>query len=127
MKVLDQDISERHALYHGDCMDVLRGLNGSSVHYSIFSPPFASLYTYSASPRDMGNCQSHEEFFDHFEYLAPELLRVLQPGRLLSMHCILLPTSKARDGYIGLTDFRGSLIRIFQGAGWIFHSEVTIW
>lgn len=127
MNVIDQTVAERFAAYHSDCVDVLRGMPDNSAHYSIFSPPFASLYTYSASPRDMGNCANHEEFFAQFRYLIPELYRVIKPGRLLSFHCMLLPTSKARDGYIGLTDFRGQLIRAFQEVGWIFHSEVVIW
>ncbi len=127
MKVLDQHVTDRFAAYHGDCIDVLRGLPDESVHYSIFSPPFASLYTYSASPRDMGNCGSHAEFFEQFRFLVPELLRVLASGRLLSFHCMLLPTSKARDGHTGLSDFRGDLIRAFVECGWIFHSEVVIW
>ena len=127
MNVIDQVIGKNFAAYHGDCIDVLRGLPDSSVHYSIFSPPFASLYTYSASPRDMGNCATHAEFFEQFRFLTPELYRVMKPGRLLSFHCMLLPTSKARDGVIGLTDFRGQLIRAFQEVGWVFHSEVVIW
>lgn len=127
MNVLDQLVSERFALYHGDAVDILRGMPDASVHYSCFSPPFASLYTYSASPRDMGNCSTHAEFFAQFRFLIPELLRVTKPGRLLSFHCMLLPTSKARDGYIGLTDFRGELIRQFRECGWIHHSEVVIW
>lgn len=125
--VLDFHSTERFAVYHGDCIDVLRGLPADSIHYSIFSPPFASLYTYSASPRDMGNCASDDEFMAHFRYLVPELLRVTMPGRLLSFHCMLMPTSKARDGMIGLRDFRGELIRAFVECGWIFHSEVSIW
>ena len=127
MKVLDQMAGDWFAMYHADCIDALRGLPDASVDYSIFSPPFASLYTYSASPRDMGNCASHAEFFAQFRYLVPELLRVTRPGRLLSFHCMLLPTSKARDGIIGLTDFRGQLIREFVECGWIHHSEVVIW
>jgi hypothetical protein len=127
MKVLDQHVGERFAIYHSDCIDVVRGLADASVHYSIFSPPFASLYTYSASPRDMGNCSTHEEFFQQFRFLVPELLRVTKPGRLLSFHCMLLPTSKVRDGMIGLSDFRGQLIREFVECGWIYHSEVVIW
>jgi DNA modification methylase len=75
----------------------------------------------------MGNCRNHQDFQDHFKYLAPELFRVTKPGRLLSFHCMLLPTSKARDGIIGLTDFRGQLIKMFQDCGWVFHSEVVIW
>ena len=127
MNVIDQVIAPSFAAYHGDCIDVMRGLPSESVGYSIFSPPFASLYTYSASPRDMGNCATHDEFFEQFRFLVPELYRVTKPGRLLSFHCMLLPTSKARDGVIGLTDFRGQLIRAFQEVGWVFHSEVVIW
>lgn len=127
MNVLDQTVTEDFALYHGDCIDVLRGLPDESVDYSVFSPPFASLYTYSASMRDMGNCRDGDEFDNHFRYLVPELLRVTKPGRLLSFHCMLLPTSKVRHGYIGLRDFRGELIRAFVDCGWIHHSEVVIW
>ena len=127
VSVLDQAVRDNHAMYHGDAVDVLRGLPDASVHYSIFSPPFASLYVYSSSPRDMGNCASAEEFAGHFRYLIPELLRVTKPGRLLSFHCMLLPTSKAKDGFIGLSDFRGALIREFVECGWIHHSEVVIW
>lgn len=125
--VLEQVVTPTYAAYHGDCIDVLRALPDASVHYSIFSPPFASLYTYSASPRDMGNVATHAEFFEQFRYLVPELYRVMKPGRLLSFHCMLLPTSKSRDGFIGLSDFRGDLIRAFQEVGWVFHSEVVIW
>ena len=127
MNVLDQTEGENFVAYHGDCIDVMRGLPDDSIHYSVFSPPFASLYTYSASPRDMGNCRDYDEFFAHFMYLIPELYRVTKPGRLLSFHCMLLPTSKTRDGVIGLRDFRGELIRAFVECGWIFHSEVVIW
>lgn len=127
MLVLDQTIGKTFAAYHADCIEALRGMPDASVHYSIFSPPFASLYTYSASPRDMGNCASTDEFLAHFRYLIPELLRVTKPGRLLSFHCMLLPASKTRDGFIGLHDFRGDMIRAFVECGWIFHSEVSIW
>lgn len=127
MNVLDQTVTDRFALYHADCVEVVRALPDDSVGYTVFSPPFASLYTYSASPRDMGNCADHDEFFEHFRYLIPELFRVTKPGRLLSFHCMNLPTSKARDGYIGIRDFRGDLIRAFVEAGWIYHSEVVIW
>jgi hypothetical protein len=93
----------------------------------VFSPPFASLYTYSNSSRDMGNCRSDGEFFAHFGFLIKELLRVVKPGRLLAFHCMNLPTSKERDGYIGIRDFRGALIKAFEDGGWIYHSEVCIW
>jgi len=111
----------------GDCVNVLTGVASDSVHYSIFSPPFASLYTYSASVRDMGNCRTHSEFYEHFRFAVKELHRVLMPGRNLSFHCMNLPISKERDGYIGIADFRGDLIRIFQDAGFIYCSEVCIW
>jgi DNA modification methylase len=126
-KVLDQVIGENFAAYHGDCVEVVRGLPDESVHFSVFSPPFASLYTYSASPRDMGNSKDDAEFFHHFGYLIAELFRVTMPGRNVSFHCMNLPTSKARDGFIGIRDFRGALIQAFVDHGWIFHSEVCIW
>ena len=121
------DKGDEFDLFQGDCVEVVRSLPSDSVHYSIFSPPFASLYTYTASERDMGNVKDHAEFYEHFGFLIKELYRVLMPGRLLSFHCMNLPTSKVRDGVIGLTDFRGDLIRMFRDAGFIFHSEVVIW
>lgn len=127
MNCLESELNETWAMYRGDCVEVLRGLPANSVDYSIFSPPFASLYTYSNSPRDMGNCRSHAEFFEQFRYLIVELARVMKPGRNVSFHCMLLPTSKARDGVIGLTDFRGDLIRAFCAEGFVYHSEVVIW
>lgn len=127
MNCIDQSTGRGFALYHGDCIDVLRGLPDRSVHYSIFSPPFASLYTYSNSPRDLGNCRNDAEFFDHFGFVIEELRRVMKPGRNVSFHCMLMPTSKERDGYIGLRDFRGDLIRAFQAHGFIYASEVCIW
>lgn len=127
MEILNQEIKNRFALYNGDCVEVTKGLPDNSIHYSIFSPPFASLYTYSNSDRDMGNSQTDEEFAIHFQYLIKELYRVLKPGRLVSFHCMNLPTSKVRDGYIGIRDFRGELIRAFQEEGFIYHSEVCIW
>jgi DNA modification methylase len=114
-------------MHLGDCVDVARTMPSDSVHYSVFSPPFASLYTYTASERDMGNVADDAEFARHFGYIVAELYRVLMPGRLVSFHCMNLPTSKARDGIIGIRDFRGGLIRAFEDAGFVFHSEVCIW
>jgi DNA modification methylase len=114
-------------LYRGDCVPACQLLKTNSIHYSIFSPPFASLYTYSAVKEDMGNCRTHSEFYDHFAFLITELYRVLMPGRLLSFHCANLATSKVNDGFIGIRDFRGELIRMFIEAGFIYHSEVVIW
>ena len=127
MNCIDQVVTDRYAVYHGDCVEVIKGLPDNSVDYSIFSPPFASLYVYSNSPRDMGNCRDDAEFFAHFAHLIRELRRVMKPGRNVSFHCMLMPTSKERDGYIGLRDFRGDLIRAFQAEGFIYASEVCIW
>jgi hypothetical protein len=125
--VVDSVVTDRYGIYNGDCVDVLRGLPDASVGYSIFSPPFSSLYTYSNSPRDIGNARSYAEFFEHFAFVVSELYRVLKPGRLVSVHCMDLPTSKERDGYIGIRDFRGDLVRAFTSAGFYLHSQVTIW
>lgn len=111
----------------GDCVEVAGEMADNSIDYSVFSPPFASLYTYSNSDRDMGNCKDYAEFYGQFKFLVSELLRITKPGRLLSFHCMNLQTSKFRDGVIGLHDFRGELTRMFTDAGWIFHSEVCIW
>ncbi|OAM26161.1 DNA methylase [Eikenella longinqua] len=127
MDIIKQQSGDNWSLYNGDCVEVVSGLPSQSIDYSIFSPPFASLYTYSNSPRDMGNCRSDAEFFEHFSYLVAELARVMKPGRNVSFHCMQLPTSKERDGYIGLKDFRGELIRCFQQHGFIYASEVVIW
>jgi DNA modification methylase len=127
MNCLDQVVTDTYTAIHGDCVEALRGLPEHSIGYSIFSPPFASLYTYSNSPRDMGNVRDDAEFFEHFAYLVGELRRVMKPGRNVSFHCMLMPASKERDGYIGLKDFRGDLIRAFQREGFIYHSEAVIW
>jgi DNA modification methylase len=127
MNVKNQYVDDRMALYHGDSCEVLTGIPDNSVHFEIYSPPFASLYTYSNSERDLGNCKNHSEFFEQFQFIVKELYRVLMPGRLMSVHCMNLPTSKERDGFIGIDDFRGDLIRLFQENGFIYHSEVCIW
>jgi DNA modification methylase len=127
MNCIEQVTADNFTAIHGDCVEAIKGLPDACVGYSIFSPPFASLYTYSNSPRDLGNCRTDAEFFEHFDFLIAELRRVMMPGRDVSFHCMLMPASKERDGYIGLKDFRGDLIRAFQRHGFIYHSEVTIW
>lgn len=127
VKVLDQHVEDAWAMYQGDCVEVLHGIPTGSIGYSIFSPPFASLYTYSASERDMGNSRDDAEFFAHLDHLIAELYRVIAPGRLVSFHCMDLPMSKERHGVIGIRDFRGALIRAFEAHGWVLHSQVTIW
>lgn len=125
--VIDQTIGENYALYNGDSCEVLKGIPENSIHYEIFSPPFASLYTYSNSERDLGNCRTTTEFYEQFKYIVSELYRVLMPGRLVSFHCMDLPLSKERDGIIGIRDFRGEMIRLFEDAGFVLHSQVCIW
>lgn len=127
LMVKDKAFGKNYALYCGDSAEVLKGVPGDSVHYIIYSPPFQSLYTYSNSDRDLGNCRTPAEFYEQFRFIGKELFRVLMPGRLMSFHCMNLPTSKERDGFIGIRDFRGELIQFFQELGFIYHSEVCIW
>ncbi len=126
-KVINQAVTEHFALYNGDSCEVMTGLPDNSMDYSIFSPPFEDLYTYSDSPRDLGNCRSTEEFYQQFTYIVKQLFRVMKEGRLVSIHCMDLPTTKASDGFIGLRDFPGILIKLFQDCGFYYHSRVTIW
>lgn len=127
MKVLDQVTENKYAVYNGDSCEVVKSIPDNSIHYTIFSPPFASLYTYSNSDRDMGNSKGDDEFYNHFIYLAKELYRITMPGRLLSFHCMDLPLMKERDGVIGLKDFPSIIRQIFEDCGFIYHSKVTIW
>ena len=127
VKVIDQYITDDYGIYLGDSCEVLKGIPDSTIHFEIYSPPFVNLYTYTNSDRDLGNCFSNNEFFNHFNFIAKELYRVLMQGRLMSVHCIDIPIMKERDGYIGLNDFPGYLIKMFQGIGFIYHSRVTIW
>lgn len=127
MNCIDSKSGKNWTLYNGDCVEVLRGLPERSIDYSIFSPPFASLYTYSNSARDMGNVRNDAEFMENFTFLVHELRRIVKPGHNVSFHCMQLPTSKVRDGVIGLKDFRGELIRAFQAEGFVYASEVCIW
>lgn len=127
MNVLNQTIGERFAIYNGDCVEVLKGIPENSIHYCITSIPFASLYTYSNSERDMGNCKTYGEFAEQYQFLGKEWYRVMMPGRCVSIHCMNLPLSKERDGVIGIRDFRGDVIRWMQSVGFIYHSEVCIW
>lgn len=126
-EAIGQENGELWQLYNGDCCELITELPDESVGYSIFSPPFVSLFVYSDSERDMGNCGDSDEFFQHFGFLIRELYRVLKPGRLCSVHCMNMPSSKAHDGFIGVKDFRGDIIRAFQSDGFIYHSEVCIW
>jgi DNA methylase/SNF2-related domain len=113
--------------YLGDCVQQIQRVETGSVHMSVFSPPFADLYTYSNHAADMGNSRSYEEFRQHFGYLVPELRRVMMPGRNVAVHCMDLPIQKGKEGYIGLRDFSGLIREAFEAEGFIYHSRITIW
>lgn len=110
----------------GDSCERLGELADDSVDFSVCSPPFESLFTYSPSPRDLGNCSDRAEFIEHYRFIVEHQLRVTKPGRLAAIHVQQLTTTKATHGYVALTDFRGDVIRLFQSVGWYFHGEVTV-
>lgn len=133
--VLNQAAGDNWTLYHGDCVQVIQGIPDNSIHFGIHSPPFSSLYVYSDSVADMGNCASDDEFFEHYTYLISELLRTTAAGRLCAVHCKDLPRYATSHGQSGLYDFPGAIIRAFESAQtasdasarWQYHSRVTIW
>lgn len=127
IKCKNQHEGDGFVLYNGDSCEVMKAIPDSSIHYSIFSPPFAELYTYSNSVRDLGNCRNKSEFYEQFKFIVTELHRVLMSGRLVSVHCMDLPMQKNRDGAVGLIDFPGEVIRLFTDVGFVYHSRVTIW
>jgi hypothetical protein len=112
---------------HGDCVSVTEQLDSESIGFSIYSPPFQNIFVYSDSEADMGNCTSDEEFNRHYQFLISQLYRLTKPGRLTAVHCSDLPSSKWKDGVIGLKDFPGDIVRAHQAEGWIFHSRVCVW
>jgi len=127
IRCLNEQHGDDWAAYNGDCVDVVRQLPDASIDFSVYSPPFASLFVYSDSECDMGNSASDEEFYDHYAYLIAEKFRVTKPGRLTAVHCSDLPMTKWRDGHVGIKDFSGQIIRLHQEAGWVLHSRRTIW
>jgi len=127
MNVLDQIHRPQWSLYNGDSVEVIRGLPDQSVDLSVYSPPFSSLYTYSASERDMGNAANDAEFLEHYGFLVGELLRITKPGRLCAVHCKDLVDYKGSAGRAGLRDFPGDLIRVHESKGWKYHSRCTVW
>lgn len=126
IKALDQVVTADYAIYQGDACELIRAIPDNSVHYGIHSPPFEGLYRFTNSDRDISN-NDGEGFWQHYEFLIRDLLRVAMPGRLHSVHVMQLPALKQREGFIGVRDFRGDVVRAYQDAGWIFHSEVCIW
>jgi len=123
----DTHEGDGYTIHLGDCVKWARRMADNSIDYSVFSPPFADLFVYSNSDHDMGNCKDDDEFVAQLKFLITELFRVIKPGRNVSFHCMNLPTTKMRQGFIGLRDFRGALIKAFEEAGFIYHSEVCIW
>ena len=119
--------TEKATLINGDCVEESKHIASESAGLIVFSPPFADLYTYSDDFRDMGNAADYNEFKEHFGFLVPELYRILKSGRNMAVHCMDLPIQKGKEGYIGLRDFSGLLIQLFQEAGFIYHSRITIW
>lgn len=115
------------AVYEGDTVEMLAGMPEGVIDLAIFSPPFSDLFVYSDSERDMGNCGSHDEFMDHYGYFARNLYRAMKPGRIICVHCTDLPARKGKDGFIGLHDFSGDLIRAHREAGFVYHARCTIW
>lgn len=127
IKCLNECHDDKFAAYNGDCVDVVRQLPDNSVDFSVYSPPFVNLFVYSDSERDMGNCTDNDEFFKHYRFLIKEKLRVTKSGRLSAVHCTEIPARKFVDGYIGLKDFPGEIIKAHEDEGWIYHSRITIW
>ena len=125
--VTDEASGENWRLLLGDSCERLAEIPTESVDLSVCSPPFDSLYTYSPSMRDLGNSANRDEFLDHYRFIIREQLRVTKPGRIACIHVQQVATKKAVAGYVGLTDFRGDVIRAFQAEGWIFYGETTIW
>ena len=126
IKAIKQIVNDKYAIYLGDSCEIMRAIPGDSVHFGIHSPPFEGLYRFSNSERDISN-NDGANFWSHYGFLISELLRVTKPGRIQAVHCMQLPTSKTRDGFIGMRDFRGEVVRAYTDAGWIFHSEVCVW
>ncbi|MGD9892831.1 MAG: site-specific DNA-methyltransferase [Dehalococcoidia bacterium] len=126
MQVIDQAQGDGWVAYNGDSADVLQGLPDASIDLSVYSPPFSQLYTYSASERDLGNCRNDDEFFAQYRFVLDQILRVTKPGRISAVHAADTPAMLARDGYIGLKDFSGDVIRAHIAAGWIFDSRIPI-
>jgi len=127
MSIINEIHADRYSIYNGDCCEVVPSLPADSIDLSVYSPPFSSLYIYSDSERDMGNCASDAEFMEHYGFLIRELFRVTRPGRLSAVHCKQLVDYANSAGHAGWRDFRGDIIRAHQAAGWIYHCEVVIW
>jgi DNA modification methylase len=127
VKCIDDAHGDNWSMYHGDCVEVAKQLPDEAIGFSLYSPPFSSLFVYSDSVADMGNCATEEEFSEQYGYLCEQLYRLTKPGRLSAVHCSELPQKKCVDGVIGLKDFPGQIIKMHQDCGWTLHSRITIW
>ena len=125
--IKDQVINDEFAYYCGDCVEVSMGIPDNKADIIIYSPPFFELYVYSDDPKDMNNSANYTQFKQHYAFLLKELKRILKPGRICAVHCMDLPIQKGKEGYIGLRDFSGDLIKMHEDAGFIYHSRTTIW
>ena len=126
MAVLDQEITDRYALYNGDCVEVMAALPDASAHLSVYSPPFGGLYHYSSSERDLSNCDSYEDFFAHYRFVVEALFRLTLPGRITAVHCMDVPRGGANLGH-GLRDFPGDIVRLHEGLGWRYCARYCVW
>lgn len=124
-EVADQRITDRYAIYQGDCIDVMGGLPDGSVHLSVYSPPFGGLYHYSSNDRDLSNARNYDEFFTHYGYVIDELFRITMPGRITAVHCMDVPTGNS--GKDALVDFPGDIIRAHRDRGWDYIARYHIW
>lgn len=123
----DEEKNDWYTIRRGDCVQLIKDIKSDSVGFSVFSPPFADLYTYSSHVEDMGNCSDYDQFCIQFGYLVKELFRVIKPGRNVAVHCMDLPIQKGKEGFIGLRDFSGMIREEFEKCGFIYHSRITIW
>lgn len=126
MGVLEQTITDRYAAYLGDCMEVMPAFPDGSLHLSVYSPPFAGLYTYSSSDRDLSNCRDYDEFFQHYEFIVREIHRLTMPGRMTAVHCMDVPRSNSGRGD-ALMDFPGDIIRLHERAGFRYAARYHVW
>lgn len=125
MAVIDQLITDKFAVYHGDCVEVMAGLPDASIHLSIYSPPFGGLYHYSSNDRDLSNCDDYDSFFEHYGYVVRDLARITMPGRITAVHCMDVPLSNS--GTDSMRDFPGDIIRLHEREGWRYTGRRMIW
>lgn len=125
MAVINQDITNKYAIYNGDCIEVMKSMPDEKIHLSVYSPPFGGLYNYSSSERDLSNCKSYDEFFEHYKYVVSDMFRITMPGRMTAVHCMDVPSGNC--GTDSLRDFPGDIIRLHEAEGWKYIARYSIW